>query len=77
MTQRDNDGAGERGGIDNVGAAELLRVRNGVDQDEAAFRIGVQDLNGFPGHRSNDVAGSLGFAAGHIFNGRHDARDGD
>src|SRR5713226_395171 len=54
----DDDGAGERGGI---------------DEDEAAFGVGIEDFDGFTGHGGLDVAGLLRFAAGHIFGGRHDA----
>src|SRR6266436_3515904 len=36
----DDDGAGESGGVDEVGGAKLLGVMNSVGEDEAAFRVG-------------------------------------
>ena len=38
VAQGDDDGSGERGGVDQMRAAETLRVGDGVVQDEAARR---------------------------------------
>ena len=65
--QRHHDGAGERGGIDQVRGAELLGVSDAVGQDQAAFGVGIDHLDGFAGHGDLHVAGLLRAAAGHIF----------
>src|SRR5438445_4110875 len=68
-----DDGAGQRGGIDQVRGAELLGVVDAVGKDEAALRVRVEDFNRFAGHGGLDVAGLLGLAARHVFRGRNDA----
>jgi hypothetical protein len=66
-----------------VGAAELAGVGEAIGQDEAAFGVGVDDLDGlaglvgFEGHGGLDVAGLLGFAVGHVFCRADDADDLD
>ena len=72
--ERDDDGAGERGGVDEVRGAELLGVADAVGEDEAAFGVGVEDFDGFAGHGDLDVAGLLRAAAGHVFGGGDDGR---
>ncbi len=71
------DGAGEGGGVDEVGGAEGLGVVQAVGQDEAAFGVGVQDLDGLAGHGGDDVAGFEGQAVGHVLAGADDAEDAD
>ncbi len=71
--ESDDDGAGERGGVDDVRDAELLGIVDAVGEDEAAFGVGVEDFDGFAGHGGLDVSGLLRFATGHIFGGRNDA----
>src|SRR5665811_150977 len=46
MTQGDDARAGERGDVDYGVGIELLRVGERVAQDQAAFGIGVEDLDG-------------------------------
>src|SRR5271154_4734858 len=53
--------------------AQLFGVVDSVGQDQAAFGVGVQDLDGLAGHGGLDVAGFLGFAAGHVFGAGDDA----
>src|SRR5215469_18419771 len=65
--------SGERGGVDEVRGAELFRVVHAVGEDEAAFGVGVEHFDRFAGHGGLDVAGFLGFAAGHVFGGGNDA----
>src|SRR5271154_5514872 len=57
--------------------AQLFGVVDSVGQDQAAFGVGVQDLDGLAGHGGLDVAGFLGFAAGHVFGAGDDADDFD
>src|ERR1700733_512677 len=49
--------------------AEFSGVEDAVGQDHAAFRVGVDDFDGFAGHGDLHVAGFLSAAAGHIFGG--------
>ncbi len=73
-----HNGAGQCCGVHQMGAAQALGVSEGVDQDQPAFGVGVQHLDGFAGERCDDIAGPLRFAAGHVFDGGHQRghRDG-
>ncbi len=75
--ERDADGSGEGGGVDEVGGAEGLGVVEAVGEDEAAFSVGVHDLDGLAGHGGDDVAGFEGAAVGHVLAGADDAEDAD
>ena len=77
LSERDDAGPGEGGGVDEVGAAEGFGVVEAVGEDEAAFGVGVDDLDGLAGHGGDDVAGLEGFAVGHVFGGADDADDFD
>ena len=77
QAERDADGAGEGGGVDEVGGAEGFGVVEAVGEDEAAFGVGVDDLDGLAGHGGDDVAGFEGVAVGHVFGGADDADDAD
>src|SRR6266851_5185982 len=66
----DDDSTGQRGGVDEVGGAELFGIVDAVGKDKSAFGVGVQNFNGLSGHGGLDVAGLLRFAAGHVFRGR-------
>ena len=57
--------------------ALLLGVGNGIDQDEAPFRVGVEHFDGLSRHRCHDVAGTLSLTADHVFHGRNERGDGD
>ena len=52
----DADCSGECGGVDEMGGAECLGVVEAVGEDETAFGVGVDDLDGLAGHSGNDVA---------------------
>ena len=67
VTERDHAGAGEGGGVHQVGGAELAGVVEAVGEHQAAFGVGVDDLDGFAGHGDLHVAGLLRFAGGHVF----------
>src|SRR6202167_4758311 len=67
--ERDLDGVGLGGGADQMGGAEFAGVEDAVGQDHAAFRVGIDDFDGFAGHGDLDVAGFLSAAAGHVFRG--------
>src|SRR5579872_7239445 len=72
-SERDDDGTGKRGGVDEMRCAELLGVVDGVGEDEAAFGVGVEDLDRFAGHGGLDIAGLLRGAADNVFCSRYNA----
>ena len=49
MSECHHDSSRERGGVDQVSAAERAGISDGVGQDEPAFRVGVQDFDGLAG----------------------------
>src|SRR5262249_41066432 len=67
--ESDDDGAGERGGVDEMGRAQLLGVVDGVGEDEAALGVSVEDFDRLARHGGLDVAGLLRAATGHVFRG--------
>ena len=75
IPERDHDRAGQRGGIDQVRAAELARVVEAVGEHQATFGVGIDDLDGFARHGDLDIAGLLRFAGGHVFRGANDGDD--
>ncbi len=77
VAEGNDDGSGEGGGVDDVGDTETASVFNGVDEDEAAFGVGVENFNGFAAEGGDDVAGADGAAAAHVFDGGDDGGDGD
>ena len=54
---------------------ETIGVRERIGEHEAAFGVGVDDLDGFSIHRGDDIAWARGGAAGHIF--RHHEQAGN
>ena len=65
--ERDHDRAGQRCEIDHEFRLELLRhVPEHVGQHQAAFGVGVDDLDGLARHRGDDIAGALRVAVGHV-----------
>jgi hypothetical protein len=60
-----------------VGAAKSLGVVQAVGEHEAAFGVGVDDLDRLAGHCGEDVARFVGAAVGHVFRGADDADDLD
>src|SRR5262249_60418580 len=56
LAQRDDDGAGERRDVDEVRRAEPPRVPEAVAQNEPAFGVGLDDLDGLPRCALPDVA---------------------
>ena len=74
--ERDHDRAGQRREIDHEFRLELLgHVPEHVGQHEAAFGVGVDDLDGLARHRGDDVAGPLRVAVGHVLD-EADGADG-
>ena len=64
LTQRDLDGAGERGDVDEHGGVELGDgVGQGVGHDQAALGVGVGDLGGPTAPVPDHVAGAQRVAA--------------
>jgi hypothetical protein len=57
VAQGDDAGAGEGGDVDHGDGVEALGVGERVAQDQAAFGVGVEDLDGLAGHGGDDVAG--------------------
>ncbi len=67
VAERDHDGAGQRGEIDHEFRLEAIAgIPQHIGEDEPAFGIGIDDLDGLSGHRGDDVAGALGIAVGHV-----------
>ena len=77
MAERDHAGARQGRDVDDGVGAEFLRVRERIAQDQAAFGVGVEDLDRLARHRGDDVAGARGRSVRHVFAGRHDADDID
>src|ERR1022692_2506584 len=75
VPKRHYDGSGERSRIHQMRAAQLLRIAEGIRQNQAPFRIGVDHLNGFAGERGDDIAGALRPAARHVFDGGYQRVD--
>ena len=69
------DGSGERGSVDEARGAESLGVEEAVGEDEAAFGVGVDDLDGLAGHSGEHVAGFEGATVGHVLAGADDGED--
>src|SRR5262245_8681399 len=63
-------GASEGGDVNHAGRLEALGVGQGVAQYEAAFGVGVEDLDALTGHRDDDVARAAGVTARHVLNRR-------
>ena len=74
VSQRHHDRAGQRGRVHQVRAALLPRVGDSIRQNQAAFRIGVDHLDGLAGHGGDDVAGTLRPAARHVLHARESRR---
>lgn len=76
LAEGDDDGAGERGDVDEaLGAVFALGVGEGIAQDEPPFGVGVEDLHRASGERAHDVARAGGRAAGEILGGGDDGHD--
>ena len=73
--ERHQAGAGERGEVHDTLGLIALGVGDPVGQDEPPFRVGVDDLDGRPVQRPQDVAGPDGLAAGHVLGCRDQADD--
>ena len=56
-------------------AAELAGVAEAIGEHQAAFGIGVDDLNRFAGHGDLHVAWLLRLAGGHVFGGEDNRCD--
>src|SRR6185437_8239028 len=57
---------------------ELLgRVPERVGQHEPSFGVGIDDLDGLPRHRRDDIAGALRIAVGHVLDHADDAHGVD
>ena len=76
FAERHDAGAGERREIDDRrGVQSLARVGDGVGEDDAAFGVGVHDLDVLAVVGRDDVAGPIGVAAGHVFGAGDEADD--
>ena len=51
----------------------LLAVPEGVGEDEAAFRVSIDDFDGLAGHRGDDVPRALSVAVRHVLDEAEDA----
>ena len=57
----------------NLRLEALLGVVEEVGEDQTAFGVGVDDLDGLAGHRGDDIAGPLCGAVGHVLDQSDDA----
>ena len=73
--ERDDNGARQRGHVDDDRGLETPRVMKRVAEDQAAFGVGVEDFDGETGGAGDDVAGLDGAAIGHVFAGGDQADD--
>ena len=53
LAERDDARAGQRRDVDQMRRAELPRVPEAVAEDQAAFGVGVDDLDGLARRRSS------------------------
>ena len=74
QAERDADGSGERGRVDQVRGAEGLCVVQAVGEHQAAFGVGVHDLDRLAAHGGNDVAGLERFTVRHGLAGADDGK---
>ena len=75
VAERDDAGSGEGGGVNEVSAAKGFGVVQAIGEDEAAFGVGVDDLDGLAAHGGDDVAGFEGLAVGHVLRGTDNGDD--
>ncbi len=72
LAQRDHAGAGEGGHVDQGGRFEALGIGQRVAQDQAAFGVGVADLDGLAGHGGDHVRGAVAVAVDRVLHRRGD-----
>jgi hypothetical protein len=77
VAQGDDAGTGERGDVHHHGRLEALGIGQRIAQDEAAFGVGVEDLDGLARQALDHVTGFDGAAAGQVLAGRDDADEVD
>ena len=75
IAERDHNRAGQRGGIDQMGATELAGVAEPVGEHQPAFGVGIDNLDRLAGHGDLYVAGLLRLARRHILRGANNRRD--
>ena len=78
MSERDDARAGQGGQIDHAAGLVLANgVGERIGQDQAAFGVGIVDLDGLAVARADDVARPLGMSSRRVFTGGNDAYDVD
>src|ERR1043165_8273698 len=77
VAERDGDCARQRRHVYDARRAELLGVGNCVGEDETAFGVRVDDLDGLARHRAHDIARLRRLARRHVLCGGDDAKDGN
>ena len=73
LAQCNHAGAGQGGQIDHQLRVEALAVGECVAEDESAFGIRIEDLDGLARHAGHDVPGFVGVAVGHVLRRGDDA----
>ena len=73
VAQRNDTSPSERGDVHHRSGFEAFGVGQRVAQDEAAFRIGVQDFDGLARHAGDHIARFYCRATGHVLASRDDA----
>ena len=71
--QCDDARTGERCDVNDRGGLESAHVGERIGEDQPAFCVGVQHLDGLAGHAAHDVAGFRGAAVGQVLAGGNDA----
>ncbi|ETC89701.1 hypothetical protein XHC_0763, partial [Xanthomonas hortorum pv. carotae str. M081] len=64
-------GTGQRGHVHQCFRVEALGVGQRIAQDQAAFGVGIADLDGLAGHAGDHVGGAIGIAVDGVFHRRH------
>ncbi len=77
VAQRNHAGAGEGGDVHDGCRVVAARVVQRIAENEPAFRIRIQDLDGLAGGAGDDVARLGGATAGHVFNSGNQAHHVD
>ena len=73
MSQSNHAGARQSGNVHHGTRLEALGIGHGITQHQAAFCVGVEDLDGLPAHAGDHITGLGGLAVWHVFSGRNQA----
>ena len=77
MPQGDHNCARKCRCINQMRTAQLFRVSDRISQNQPAFRIGIENLNGLARKRRDNIPRSLRLAARHVLYGRNNRHHTD